>query len=350
MNDEEPRKPRIAKTNIEESGESIWRELRYFFNVRYVADKIIEKHKVEKKYKKMVEKQAEQIRACLVQAMEYNHSSVSVSIATRPVLLYYSIMNLALSEILFKQTGESSLDKARVHHRHHGLHFSFSLPADHRHALWSDKAIAKPFKNHHSLRMGTFELWHRSARHSCIPNKNVRILSNCGTQNGIITFLLANDERMNLVQDEGISLTKCLQCIPYLKNNLYPLGITSNLVRGKIESTVTGEKNTFNWSLIIHPDRKESVDLIFNSIKLHPEAVNCVDVRIFPSGFSLICRNEENGPNTFCHIPEAIVVDVNNLYFFTGDTFLNEFGYLHVSMYIMSMISRYYPDVWQREI
>src|SRR5215831_3387011 len=98
-----------------------WSHLRRFHNVSYVSRLITRLHSLPPGQEANVKKQAEQIRFCLQQAEEYAEAARVVSIATRPNLLYYSTMCLALAEILLKQSGASSLDKAREEHRHHGL-------------------------------------------------------------------------------------------------------------------------------------------------------------------------------------------------------------------------------------
>jgi hypothetical protein len=102
-----------------------WAGLRRFQNVGYVESEICRVHKVIKKHLPNAKKQATQIRYCLVQAREYFDASQNVTLATKPNLMYYSIMSLVFSEILFKHGGDSSLDKAREQHKYHGLEFRF---------------------------------------------------------------------------------------------------------------------------------------------------------------------------------------------------------------------------------
>src|SRR5258708_12744259 len=77
-------------------------------------------------------------------------------------------MSLALAEILLKQSGEGSLDRAREHHRHHGLLFSDSrsgIISEHFRTA-ATSLVAKPMISMQNgpRRLGTFELWHQSAR------------------------------------------------------------------------------------------------------------------------------------------------------------------------------------------
>jgi len=114
----------VQKVRVSDPAAFAWAGLRKFQNIDLVAEKLIQLQNVPSKYKNDVRKQAQQIRYCLIQAREYFVAAATVSIATKPNLLYYGAMSLALAEILFKQSGDSSLDKARGEHRHHGLTMS----------------------------------------------------------------------------------------------------------------------------------------------------------------------------------------------------------------------------------
>jgi hypothetical protein len=73
-------------------------------------------------------------------------------------------MSLALAEILFKQDGNSSLDKARGEHRHHGLSMTVgSIPRGADLPTSAAQLRAVPMQVD-GTRKGTFELWHRSSR------------------------------------------------------------------------------------------------------------------------------------------------------------------------------------------
>ena len=104
-----------------------WASLRRFQNVAFVEETLVDLHSLPRKHRKNVVKQAQQIRYCLHQAKEYHDAASAVGLATKPLLLYYSIMSLALAEILLKQSGDSSLDKARGEHKHHGLSCQLAL-------------------------------------------------------------------------------------------------------------------------------------------------------------------------------------------------------------------------------
>ena len=141
-----------------------WDGLRRHRNVEWVSQKLIERHSIPRAQHGNARKQAQQIRYCLDQAFEYFRAAQSVSLATKPVLMYYATLSLATAEILYKQTGESSLDRARAEHRHHGLIFRVVEQPQGLLTECAQALRAFPLVDH-GLRKGTFELWHRSARH-----------------------------------------------------------------------------------------------------------------------------------------------------------------------------------------
>ncbi len=100
-----------------------WANLRNFHQYASTVERIMYLHSIPNNHRDNVRKQATQIRQCLMQAREYREAANAVSLATRPLLLYYSLMALALAQILFRGTGADSLDKARGEHAHHGLQF-----------------------------------------------------------------------------------------------------------------------------------------------------------------------------------------------------------------------------------
>ena len=138
-----------------------WPALRRFQNVDLIADELMTIHRIDQRWRGDVKKQAQQLRYCIIQAREYFAAAATVSLATKPNLLYYGTMSLALAEILFKQDGNSSLDKARGEHRHHGLSMTVgAIPRGADLPTAAAQLRAVPME----VRKGTFELWHRSSR------------------------------------------------------------------------------------------------------------------------------------------------------------------------------------------
>ena len=90
--------------------ETLWWHLGRFRNVKEVAIRIRDRHNSGENAKK----QAGQIRQSIEQSSEYYRAARSVSLATKPLLLYYGMAALAWAVVLFRRTGEYALDRLPV--------------------------------------------------------------------------------------------------------------------------------------------------------------------------------------------------------------------------------------------
>lgn len=92
--------------------------------------------------------------------------SSSSTLATRPLLLYYAAMSLALAEVLVKGTGDIRLPKLREHHAAHGLSLVLDGEVERRtptqdvirrlRAVPQIRGVGVPY--------GTFEVWKKLVR------------------------------------------------------------------------------------------------------------------------------------------------------------------------------------------
>src|SRR5438093_94259 len=98
----------VTKLRTSNPSNFAWTKLRKFHNVELIANKIQELQNAPETQRNNVKKQAQQLRYCMVQAREYFQAAEIVSIATKPNLMYYGAMSLALADILLKQSGLSS--------------------------------------------------------------------------------------------------------------------------------------------------------------------------------------------------------------------------------------------------
>jgi hypothetical protein len=183
-----------------------WSTLRKYQNVDSVANKLMKIHSVPHKRRDNVRKQAQQLRYCMIQAREYFTAAEAVSIATKPNLLYYGTMSLALAEILFKQSGNSSLDKARTEHRHHGLSMTVGgFPKEASLETSANLIRAIPMEAD-GKRKGTFELWHRSSREHPLVGLSNSHFAQGGTTSGLEVIFGAIDEPYRPLSPNGITL------------------------------------------------------------------------------------------------------------------------------------------------
>lgn len=238
-----------------------WAGLARFQNVPFVEEQICQLHNLGKDQRQNARKQARQIRYALIQAKEYFDAARPVTLATKPNLLYYCIMSLALAEILLKQTGLSSLDKARAEHRHHGLELRVTdVPSDIDLRSSSSALRATPLIRANGGRFGTFELWHRSCREMPLCGTvTTNHPEQRGSSQGYRAVMSASDQRLPLLPAGGLSLLECFRALPGMVDFLPSYAIIPNIVRGNLTVTETLNPWRSTLTLIIHPGPLELV-------------------------------------------------------------------------------------------
>lgn len=335
-----------------DTGKYAWSELRRFHNINYVYGLHRQLLKVPDEFKHFAMKQAEQIKFCLHQAREYATAADTVSLATKPLLLYYSCMSLALAEVLFKQGGHSSLDKAREVHNHHGL----ILRIDERIVRQNDDLVtvasaiaAGPMVRGGTHRTGTFELWHSSAR--SLPGVGQHTDSHewgahTKKNQAIIKPL---DERLPLIKESGLTLLHCMSRVPGMGDIMKSYGHTEEFIRGKIETVYISATKNFMIDLLFHPTSQINLDNLVEKFAFRMPNVDKFSYRSFGGGGHL--RLEANGHSfDSSRTPSCCNTSVQELLFWTDDSPQNEFCYIYLTLYILGNFARYYPDLWMKAV
>lgn len=324
-----------------------WRNLRQYQNVLFVEDYLCNLHGIPKAQKPNARKQAQQLRYCLVQAEEYFDAARTVTLVTKPVLLYYSVMNLAIAEVLLKQSGDSSLDRAREHHAHHGLSLNvLSYPRNSQDLQTiGSRLIATPHVRAMGQRIGTFELWHRSSRHMPLAGSFVRFAQGA-TSTSYEIWGKPQDRAPPELQMSGISLMDCLCSCPGMLHALRLYGAIPKILRGMHSTKFrTGKAD---YELIIHPSESQILDLFYEAFKVEDPAQ--FQLNVLPSG--LICSWSSVTGRKFPNfdIPDGCMWTKDEIRFWPGEPALNEFGNFYVSLYILGNYARYYPDHWMYNV
>lgn len=327
-----------------------WAGLKSFQSVALVAEILREFHKATRSQSGNVRKQAQQIRDCLVQAREYSDASKIVSLATKPLLAYYSTMNLALVEILFKQTGESSLDRAREHHRHHGL--TMPSPAKRRPTEMLPEAasalIAKPAFNG-SERMGTFELWHRTARPNPLCGSTKDVIEHLKSIDGFNVLLRDPDQRMPLVPSTGMSLFEVMTRLPELATFLSMQKVQAQWARVDVRQEFIRQSARQKLSYTVQPTDKSVLDKILDAIIVEARGIEYVNVEEFPTGVRLSYEVSEEF-NFRVEFPSGTTVSEGLTVAWPSTPAVNEFGLFYIGLFLGGMYSRYYPDYWMADV
>jgi hypothetical protein len=252
---------------------------------------------------------------------------------------------------LLKQTGLSSLDKAREQHKHHGLTLrvaSTSQNVDLRKA--SESLVAQPLILINEERFGTFELWHRSCREMPLCGITTTQHPNLSGQSQAFRLLMSStDERPPLLPENGLSLFDCLRGSPGMLEFLPEYGITPRIVRGKLTASYTAGRSPWRHdaTLVIHPGPQEFIQSFYDNFMVRPDAVNNINFTEFPEGGVIQFFIEEGDVSPrMLSVPNGSTWRKSEIRFWPAQEPLNEFGYLYVALFIAGNYARYYPDKW----
>lgn len=346
----------------------VWNTLRYFIDINFSIEKIINIHDIkDKKSNDNIKKQAKQIGYCIRQAEEYFTASSYVDLPTRPLLLYYGIVNLSQALVLLRQNGDFSLDVLRKNnnHKHHGLEIlgSFKSNVDAR-----DKI--EPFLS--SIQCichlkddkcwGQFPNFYNSLE-PCATNIKTQYYDDV-RKSFLRTnpFETARKIEMNVISKKTFNVFDIIKTLPDLYNLLCLNQITPDLCRGQAEAVhKTLYKKGSNDDQEISKTVLEfyyTIDFILSEQKesfvcfLKEHCQNIEFTREYNNSFSfqqILEFNEQEGA-TFSapDIAESIFGD---LYFIIyPNEYIPEPAAHFIILYCLGMLSRYYPDIWLKAI
>jgi hypothetical protein len=342
---------------VRDIGAFAWNGLRRYLNEAFVSELITDLHQVGKEHQSNVQKQARHIRFCLMQAKEYADAAERVSLVTKPTLYYYSTMCLALAETLLKQDGDSSLDRAREQHSHHGLYFQIIQSKPTIVPSLTDAAAAlraEPATTSCGKRYGTFELWHRSARELPIVGLVATHHNVGGTTSGSRVLFGPPDARLAELPSNGVTLLEAISKLPAMTNLLDTLGVVPKVVATSVHRQYyPATPKRVEWTITIHPTRQSLVDRLIDNFLFDASAHSELDFVPFGNGgvISYSCDDETYQPKG--KIPHACTLTANRVWFWPEDnkrSWLNEFGWYYIALFIAGNYARYYPDKWVADV
>lgn len=329
-----------------------WANLLKFQNISYVSSLICNLHSVtDKKQIENTRKIAEQIKFCLSQAREYFDAAKAVSLATKPVLLYYSLMSLVLAEIMLKRGGDYRLSKLREKHGSHGLKFALSGSLSNKDSasILMSSLTARQELDSIDCPRGTFEVWRQGARETPIGAFIENSLLN-GTKNtGYGAVLFPADDAPRMLPSEGISLLECFQNLPYLDQCLQESGQNIDMIRASVSVLRSENQPLEQLTICIHPNHQELLDKFGELIRLAPSKVQELEIKEAPSGYVLNLMLDRLDP-IIKGFPYGICLTDRDVYFSCSDSMLGEYGYLYVAFHICGNFARYHPDLWLKHI
>lgn len=333
-----------------------WRYVMEFANLDLALDALALRHgKPTRDQKRNFRKQAQQIRAALIQASEYFDAARTASLATSPNHLYYGMVSLSTAIMLLYGDGDKSLDRLRKlkASNHHGLDFTTNATATncHQGMLLLKESRVTPRANGHFLN------WY-----STLPT-HVPLYSQVSFQRGRMTNTRreqAGTENCATPAElvtRSWTLLDLLLYLPDLRNNLLryqescPCSRMSYTITVKLDSAGRPREQDHYWR--IHgADSHDDLLHILNQFRVpacNAGSFNC-DIHAGASSCTVTFHRKADDvglPGKPLFQYPSMRVDMNQeSYAFAKQLDTPEFVDAYLCAFGLSMLARYFPDIW----
>jgi hypothetical protein len=328
----------------ENTYEESWRRLLEFAN-NELAFELIESRfgAATNKTKKNYLKQAEQARVSLLQAKEYFEAARNSSLFTQPNHVYYGAVALSTACMLLRGSGDYSLDSLRKNTKnaHHGL--TFSTGANSKSASQGVHLLENSF-----IRIaanGHFSNWYRTL------NKKQAVCSLLVTKKGNATNTVFRENgefvipEFGEIEGESISLVGLIKRIPDIHRDLSRYGILVPAARGEHKITYDKAESSVHHKFTFHASPSEdTLKEVLEQFNSDGKVYFCFDHYVNTT--SAIVTTNKIEPSAMFNYPNSRETLDHRIIYFAEDTNTPEIVDLFGISYALSMLSRYYPDLW----
>lgn len=318
-----------------------------FANVDLTLERIERSHRQAAPQRANFRKQAQQVRVCVLQAKEYFDAARASSLFTSPNHAYYGAVSLASAMMLILGDGTRSLDYLRkdAKNRHHGLNFSVGCTANA--AASGLRLVENSFAE--ILTDGHFANWYttlpRFGDTTAVVTRHLQARTFVKNLEIVGSFSVPTIEALT---GKKRSILDALKYLPDLSLDLdrYSVGVPQSRCSHELEISPQGVR-AHRW--VIHGARsQEDRDAIVSRFEIHPrfaEGVTCQvdDTHVLGMIITIRWQGEEMGVLKFPNIREALNRDTI-VYAHEADT--HEIVDLYFVAYQLSMLARYFPDLW----
>jgi hypothetical protein len=328
--------------------QEIWRRLLEYTNADLAIDAISALHGAPtaatlQNYKK----QAAQIRVVLLEAREYFDAAETSTLYTSPTQIYYGAIALATAIMLTRGDGDKSLDRLRQApgNDRHGLRFTTSANAVNcsKGALLLEKSLIEVEDRGH------FQNWY-----STLPNRmNLEALEIRTDAGGgaLRRLVLAGSENTLPVADligRKDSLFDLIRFIPDLHFELSRAGLApdSSRVSFEIYNSSTNPDTVFSWK-IHHAKDATSFLSILDLFQMPAHYWSNADILESDTGRAGQVRITNLATDRFhFRFPSSREAADGTAIIYAKYLEIPEIADLYRIAYGLSMLSRYYPDLW----
>lgn len=324
-----------------------WERLLEYTNQDVATERISTVHgPASERQRANYSKQAKQVRACLLQAKEYFDATRSSSIVTAPNHLYYGACSLFSAAMLINGSGEKSLDFLRKdpRNRRHGLALDFEFTQCNPSAGVALLDKAKSTIESHGFLAQAYQ-----AIPSSLPAHSLlTAYDNQGRYTYALTVSGSESRPILQVSAKYSALDLCRR-LPDLEENFRHLGLRRDVVR--CSTSVTHRNHKVEHRFIIHePASQETEDALMELFKFHcntlsEEHYQTINVARFPGGGWMV-KIPSNGHTLRFECPSIRWSLTGEEYMLASPSESWEWLDAFITSYILSMLSRYFPDIW----
>jgi hypothetical protein len=322
----------------------VWRRILEYTNQEFAFDTIQRRHgkATNKREEQNYHKQCAQLRAAILQAREFFAATAASTLYTNPNHLYYGAVSLATATMLLNGTGDQALDVLRNddRNRSHGLKFSLGNP--------SPKSLLESC-GIRVQRNGHFANWYNTLPLGIVgwAEKCERFPEESRSSTGLDRFCERPRASLATLESARTSLLDLLRILPDLNNELrrYRMGVPSS--RSTLLFTIVGEQITIQYS--IHgartPDELQTIleEFRFRGNCLDVDQIDCVE----SDRMAIVTIRGPNKPDRYT-FPEHRTTLYHEDFVYAAELPTPEFADAYRVSFGLSMLCRYYPDVWTR--
>lgn len=327
----------------ENTYEESWRRLLEFANVELAIEAISSIYgEPSKSTYSNYKKQAEQARVALLQAKEYFEASKLSSLYTQPNHLYYGTVALSTACMLIRGDGKKSLDFLRRDSKNsnHGLDFTFS--SDIRQSKIGLNLLGNSYIK--VCPNGHFANWYGTL----VSTQRLAAITHLRTSQGSRRNMeyVGNFQIPEFSDLKGTKkdLMFLLTRLPDLYSDLVRYGVNVDSARGELrvyrDEVIKQEYNEFTFHSSPSPEGFLRVIENFTC----EYGVN-FEYGFFDGGKSGFISTRKDKHWTFSFPDSRTTMDHKTIYY-AEPLATPEVVDLFLVSYALSMLSRYFPDIW----
>jgi len=324
-----------------------WRNILEFANVDLTLDAIQRRHGAAQSSGQRANylKQAQQARVCALQAKEYFDAARSSSLFTSPNHAYYGAVSLASLCMLLLGDGTKSLDYLRADNRnnHHGL--DLKLGCSSRTATSGVTLLQQTSAE--VLKHGHFSNWYRTLPQKGTVYGFVRQQHEQTASSSYVPVGGYDIPAHDSLVGKATSLLDLIRYLPDLDVDLARSGISTARSRSRHETHLSSD-GTNNQTWLLHGCRTpDELEQLLERFSISSSYADSLTVTIESVNNAAIVKLAVKMPAvlglTWPTCRETLSHDTVS---YADMRDVHEVVDLYLIAYQLSMLSRYYPDIW----